>query len=68
MGKSQRENVVAEFISASVGDKTRPYSINHVVSRGEVRALGPGGKNGGSLQIRQALMMSTLTLKLKTWN
>ena len=48
MGKSQRENVVAEFISALVGDKTRPYGINHVVSRGEVRALAPGVKMGAA--------------------
>ena len=46
MGKSQREIVVAEMNSASVGDKTRPYGINHAVSAGEVRALAPGVKMG----------------------
>jgi len=48
MEKSRREIVVAEFISALVGDKTRPYGSNHAVSGGEVRVLAPG-VNGGSL-------------------
>jgi len=48
MEKSQREIVVAEFISALVGDKTRPYGSNHAVSGGEVGALARGLKMGAA--------------------